>query len=751
MHAKYHTRTYPTGTKCRAGCGILPHCHDILLQGLFVRLRASPAPCLDPKVLLMRKNRLIVALFIVLAGNAKADHAPDAGLETMLVTGRETDHALEAEIELIPGGATLIDAEELRERNVSNLADMLRYVPGMWSASHSGNDDIFFSSRGSNLDATNYDMNGIKLLQDGLPVTTADGNNHNRIIDPLSARYATVARGANALQYGASTLGGAIDFITPTAHNSSPGEFFFNNGGDGQTLGRATLSRVFSNGFNGLVTLEGKQWEGFREHNKQERFGLYANAGMEPAHAVTTRFYATYLDNRQELPGSLSRAQVEEDRDQANPSAIGGNFQVDVVTARIANKTVWTLDADRSLEAGLSYEQQELFHPIVDRVMVDFDGPGPLEPVEVFSLLIDTDHENIGSVLNYRHRVDSHDFLVGFTYGTGTVEGAHFRNDGGRKNGVTERIDNEAGSFELYAVDRWQLNNRWMLLLAAQTVTASRDVKTTDADTGAIRNPEEDYSSFNPRAGAIYTVNEDVSLFANISRLYEPPTNFELEDEASGSGAILDAMHGTVVEFGSRGGHSIGQASRWDWDVSLYYAQIRDEILSVEDPNAPGTSLSANVDRTIHAGVEAVFSADLALDTAGVHSIAPLLSMTLNEFSFDNDPVYGDNTLPAAPDYALRGEILYRRADSFFIGPTFDVIGERYADFVNTYKVDAYTLLGLRAGWSGGKWRVFIDVQNLQDEDYIASHGVRDIAGADAEILNPGAPLSAYLGIQVQI
>ena len=50
---------------------------------------------------------------------------------------------------------------------------------------------IFFSSRGSNLDATDYDMNGIKLLQDGLPITTADGNNHNRVIDPLSARYAT--------------------------------------------------------------------------------------------------------------------------------------------------------------------------------------------------------------------------------------------------------------------------------------------------------------------------------------------------------------------------------------------------------------------------------------------------------------------------------------------------------------------------------------------------------------------------------
>ena len=55
---------------------------------------------------------------------------------------------------------------------------------------------MYFSSRGSNLDATDYDKNGVKLFQDGLPITTADGNSHNRMLDPLSARYAVIARGA---------------------------------------------------------------------------------------------------------------------------------------------------------------------------------------------------------------------------------------------------------------------------------------------------------------------------------------------------------------------------------------------------------------------------------------------------------------------------------------------------------------------------------------------------------------------------
>ena len=117
-------------------------------------------------------------------------------------------------------------------------------MPGVWSESSSGTDSMFFSSRGSNLDATDYDMNGIKLLQDGLPVTTADGNNHNRVLDPLSGRYATIARGANALTYGASTLGGAIDFSSPTARNSSPLQLFVDGGSHGSGGARISAGAI---------------------------------------------------------------------------------------------------------------------------------------------------------------------------------------------------------------------------------------------------------------------------------------------------------------------------------------------------------------------------------------------------------------------------------------------------------------------------------------------------------------------------
>lgn len=684
----------------------------------------------------------------VFADSSATRPASNDRLETVLVLGEKIKAELNAEQALTPGGVMLIDGDDLSERNVSNLGDMLRYVPGVWTASGSTGDSSFFSSRGSNLDATNYDGNGIKLLQDGLPVTAADGNNHNRIMDPLSARYATIALGANALTYGASTLGGAIDFTTPTARDTDP-EFFINGGSHGQLQGRVTAGAV-AGAFDGLVTVESRQWDGYRDHHEQQRKGFYANAGWQFSDEVKTRLYLTYIENEQDLPGALTETEFDADPYQAQASAVSGDYQYNVDTWRVANKTVWDINENSSVTVGFSHEEQKLYHPIVDKVMVDFDGPGPNPAFEVFSLLIDTEQNNSGVTLRYNVKAGEHDFLAGINYGETTVEGGNYRNDAGRRNGITTLVDNNADSLEIFLVDRWQIAPNWKLVYGVQAVDANREVKNIAVDDGAIYNPSADYDNVNPRVGVIYQLASNSELFANISRLYEAPTNYELEDDSNPDGEALDAMRGKVIELGTRGHHSLAGANQWRWALSVYYAQLQNEILSVDDPDAPGTSLSTNVDDTIHAGVEALVGASFALDDSNNHRIEPLLSVTINEFSFDGDANYGNNQLPAAPGYAIKGEIIYRNTNGFYIGPTFDVIDERYADFSNTYTVDAYTLLGLRTGFSRDDWEVYGEVRNLSDKKYISLFSVRDRAAPNDAILQAGEPRSVYAGVKLK-
>ncbi len=233
---------------------------------------------------------------------------------------------------------------------------------------------------------------------------------------------------------------------------------------------RLTGAGVFNETLDGLVTLEAKNWDGYREHNEQERLGLYANGGWQVSNDLALRGYLTWISNDQELAGPLSREQMDEDPEQAGAGAVSGNYQIDVDTLRLGGKLTWLLAGGAQFETGLSWEAQSLYHPIVDRIMVDFDGAGPMGPVEVFSLLIDTDHQDVGAMLRYRQTAGDHEFTVGANLGINEVDGGNYRNLHGESNGITTIIDNHATALEVFVMDRWQVDGRLTLTAALQVV-----------------------------------------------------------------------------------------------------------------------------------------------------------------------------------------------------------------------------------------------------------------------------------------
>lgn len=692
----------------------------------------------------MRQTRIALALALVFGGTPFSTALAQQGgatpqLPEVRVTGsspaQEAQRKLEAEQARTPGGVTVLDGDGFVQGNVSNMTDMLRYVPGVFATSATDSESSFISIRGSNLDAIGYDMNGVKLLQDGLPVTAADGNNHNRFIDPLSARSVIVARGANALTYGASTLGGAIDFISATALNGNPREFSLTAGSHGHLRSRLSLGGVAGN-LDGMVTLEGLSYDGYRDHSRHERQGIYANVGWQASDAVSTRFYLTGINSDQELPGVLTRAQFEANPRQAQAAAAtnAGHYQVNVSTLRMANATNWSINKDSSLSFGLSYEEQSLYHPIV------FAPP-------FFSLLVNTTQKNYGGTVRYNLRLGSHDVLIGINHGWVTVDGGNYQTAQGNRGAQTTAVRNRADGTELFAMDRWRFAPKWTAVYGAQAALAYREVHSTTLATAAVNNVKDDFRSLNPRAGMIHHLTPGVDLFANVSRLYEAPTTYQLQDTATGGAVALRAMRGAAIEFGSRGKHALG-SSQWRWDLAYYHSRLRDEILSFDNPAAPGTSLSANFDKTTHAGVEALLAASFPL--GGGARIEPLVNMTLNRFKFDGNRLYGDNQLPAAPRHALRGEILYRNASGFYAGPTFDIVGARWADLSNTYRIESYALWGLRAGLNHGNWDIFGELRNAGNKKHIAYHNVVDIAAANAALLYPGSERTVHVGARLK-
>jgi iron complex outermembrane receptor protein len=91
---------------------------------------------------------------------------------------------------------------------------------------------------------------------------------------------------------------------------------------------------------------------------------------------------------------------------------------------------------------------------------------------------------------------------------------------------------------------------------------------------------------------------------------------------------------------------------------------------------------------------------------------------TLNNFHFNDDPVYGDNRIAGIPIHIYEAELLYETANGFYAGPNLRCNFTHYpVDEANTLFADSYTLLGFKIGFRSKKgFSVFFETKNLTDK-----------------------------------
>ena len=716
------------------------HAHRLLLASALACACAAPALASEPV-----EAEPVPVPGLDAAINAPAESAASARqraqrLDRIEVRAPDIDRAGNRLQDDIPGMVSMLGASELNRRATRHLADALRYAPGVLATSDAGNDGGVLSIRGSNLTAINYANGGVLLLQDGLPVSSADGANHNRLPDALAGHGLVIANGANALAYGASNLGGAIDFISATARNEVP-RLALATGSHGLASLRASQAGIGAH-HDAWIGLETRRYDGYREHSQGRREGAYGNLGWQPSGDLELRLHGSWIDNREQLPGALSRAQWRADPRQADRSYAWGDHQLNVRTARFALTGHWRIDPASALDFGISHEQQALYHPIVD--VLDFRSD---PPISFFSLLIDTRQRTRGAMLRYQHEAGAHRWLLGSQFARTDNHGDQFENERGQRGAPSSQLSQRANDAKLYLLDHWTLADAWRLVYGAQYVNTDRELRSTALPSAEQRLQRRRYRSINPRIGLIRNLGARSEIFANLSRIHQAPTLFELDNEMHGDATTLDPTRGGVLEIGTRGQRrDSGGDKLVRWSLALYHARLRDEVLAVENPARPGTMLSANYARSLHSGVEALLAAQLGR-TGSAHRFEPTLSLNWNHFRLDRDPLYDDHRLPYAPAVVLRAELLYRHdPGGFFAGPTLDHLGTRQVDMANSYRVGSQTVVGLRAGIERERWNLFLELGNLTDRAWIEGVSVRTVADADAAVLKPGAPRSLYLG-----
>jgi iron complex outermembrane receptor protein len=397
-----------------------------------------------------------LALAALLGAPAAASAQPAAELPPLEVTGRRpgalTAPGVEAQrraLEQTPAAVRFVDGRGLADRYASNLRDVLRDTPGVFVQPRYGQ-ELRLSVRGSGI-ARGFHLRGLEVLQDGVLVNLADGSGDFYQIDPLAVRSAAVYPGGNALIFGASTLGGAINFVTPTAQTAEAPNILRAEGGSfGTWRLSGQVSRIFGD-WDALAGATVLHSDGYRQHSRGQYGQFNANLGYRITPNAETRFYAGAHMVRQQLPGTLSLSDALERPRIAATAAVLGNQARNVWAERFANRTSAATGYGRfDLDTWIIHKR--LHHPIFQ--------------------VLDQDGLTWGAAPRFAAAFDvaglRGELVVGARYFAGTNEALQYVNNRGSRGRQTLDSRQDARNYEAYVENRLWVSPQWALVAGAK-------------------------------------------------------------------------------------------------------------------------------------------------------------------------------------------------------------------------------------------------------------------------------------------
>jgi iron complex outermembrane receptor protein len=626
------------------------------------------------------------------------------------------------EINQTAGGVAVVESKTFENKYSLNLQDTLAYVPGVYTQKRFG-EEVRISIRGSGI-SRGFHMRGLELLQDGVPFNLADGSADFQEADSLAFQRLEVFKGANALKFGGSTLGGAVNMVSKNG-KTNPGNQVRLEVGSFSTKRFNVQSGHDFGDSDMFISLTGTNSGGYREHSAQENLKLNSNFGKKIGDAAETRFYLSANSIEQELPGTLSRYNALNNPTKADSLSILRNQKRDINSVRISNKTSFVVDDGDKVDIGGFLSVKDLSHPIsifIDQKTVDYG--------------IFAQRSGEYNLANHHNT-----FLLGIRTHSGKTDARVFQNIKGVKGALTSKSDQSSNNATIYGENNFFLTKKLSLITGAQLAWSKREDENYLAP---AESDEKIYRSFNPKIGMLYEAAKDMQFFANVSKSHEPPTFSELTQSGTVGFTDLDMQKAWSAEIGSRGNRGI-----FEWDVSFYRSWIKNEMLQY----TVGSGIPAstfNAQDTIHQGIELGLNLRIAENILATNDKLKLNnSYTLSDYRFDKDRQYDNNIIAGQPRHFMRSELRYDQP-SWFFAPNIEVASSAQVDFSNTVKTPGYAILGFTGGYDLNQdVSFFLDGRNLLDKNYIATFSTA-VNGA-GNIFYPGDGRSFYAGVKIKL
>lgn len=594
-----------------------------------------------------------------------------------------------------------------------SLQEYLVAVPGLFTQNANNYaQDLRISLRGFGARAA-FGIRGIKLIVDGIPETTPDGQGQldNLPLGLLSS--VEVLRGPSASLYG----------------NASGGVLYLNTLDQLENETIQLQSRLGAYGFQSYqlnTSLKGEKTVALLHINRTKTDGFRQNSGFEQT------LFNTKIKHRLSSKSTLQLQLNYTDSPRAEDA--GGitleDTEADWSQARQRNVAYDTYESVNQFKSGLRWQQDWGDQWNLDTygfyTFRDFYGKLPFENGGIIDLT--RNYYGFGSRLNYIQ--DKHRWQIGIETAQQADQRDRYLNLNGVQGSLSFSQLESFGSFGIYILDEV----RW------EKVLLRTSLRYDDLRLGADSVSEDQtYQVLNPSVGLSYEVAPQQRLFTNFSSSFETPALSELSANPSGAEGLnleLEPARALNYELGWK-----GLWAKTRMEANVFFIESTNEILPYELEAFPGRSFYRNAGATQRWGVEVFGSYQW-------EQWELQASMTQAQYRFTENNTSEGNTLPGIPNSQFFLQLGYTSLQNWQFQLTGEHIGSLYADTANAVQIEAFQKVRLQGGKTIAlgnlELNLFAGINNLFDVRYFDNIRLNAFGGRYYE---PAPGRNAFFGL----
>ncbi len=713
-----------------------------------------------PKALADRQIKTAIALAV--AGLATCAVSAQTLQDVVVSASRAAQKSFDA-----PAAVQLIDRDTIENAGPQvNLSESLNRVPGLTILNRQNYaQDLQLSIRGFGARSA-FGIRGIRLLVDGIPATTPDGQGQGSSISLTSTDRIEVLRGPLALLYGNSS-GGVVQAFTRDAppEPEFDAQYFTGSYGlrrsDWQYAGTLGADKDGKGGVGLVADYSAFSTDGFRDNSRTERKQFNGKLSFGPSEKTRVNLVFNQFDMPlAQDPLGLTAAQLAAIPSQAGTNAIARSVRKIVLQNQFGGSLLHMIDADSSVTARAYYGTRD---------NTQFQVGGNTIPVAptLNGAWVGLNRAYYGIGLQYNAESKLAGTPVKWAAGYEFDRSRETRQAGGAAGGqktatLLRNEDNQAENSDLFAQGTFLVSEKISLIAGLRSSTVrlgSDDNFLTDGDGSGSKS----YQATSPVLGITWHASDSLNLYANYGKGFESPTLAEVA--YTGSVAPLTPAFNTALNASQSQHLELGAkwqaSSQSRLDFTVYQIDTSDEIVTLL--SSGGNSSFKNAPGTRRSGWELSGSSLFSPNWRGTVSASQIDASYSQAFTSGTTLVAAGNKLPGIPQTFLFSELVWteqaasltrKRAapQGLQAGLEFTQAGRLFANDGNTASADGYATLNAKVskGWmvGAGSLTVFARVDNLTDERYVGSVIVNQAA---SQFFEPAPGRNWTLGLKLVV